>query len=104
MTPAVTDPAGSAIIGVCITNIENISNDNICFVYPNSSTNEFTIQNNSAQLFHFSLYNSLGEKLIDKTFANKTSTINISAFASDIYFYRVRNDEQVIKSGKIIKP
>lgn len=84
--------------------IENLnSNENLVSVFPNPSNNILSIENNSTKMFQFTLYNSLGEKLIDKILPNKTSTINLSAFANDIYFYKVSNDKQEIKSGKIIK-
>lgn len=81
---------------------ENISLHNIN-IFPNPSVNILNIQNNSMQSILFSLYNSLGEKLIEKIFTNETSTINLSAYSNGIYFYRVSNDKHLITSGKIIK-
>jgi hypothetical protein len=72
-------------------------------IYPNPSNAGLTIQNNSGQQFQFTLYNSSGEKVIDKILAGKTNLINLSAYSKDIYFYRAGNDVQLIKSGMLIK-
>lgn len=72
-------------------------------VFPNPSNNILNIQNNSTQTIQFTLYNSLGEKLIDKILTDKASTINLSSYSNDIYFYRVYNDKHLMTSGKIIK-
>jgi len=86
------------------TGIGNLnSNENLVYVFPNPSNNILNIQNNSAQQVQFTLYNYLGEKIIDKTLTEKTSTINLSAYSNDIYFYRVNNDKHLMTSGKIIK-
>lgn len=103
-TPTVTDPAGFAIVGPCsTTDVEIISDNNIYLMYPNPSNNELTIQINATQQFQFILFNSVGEKLIDKILTTQTSTINLSSYSNNIYFYELRNDKKLIKSGKIIK-
>ncbi len=73
-------------------------------LYPNPFNNELNIQIYSTQVFKFTLYNSLGEKIIDKTLKNKFNTIDLSAYTNDIYFYKLSSAEKhLIKSGKLIK-
>lgn len=72
-------------------------------IFPNPSSNELNIQNNSSQLIQFTLYNSLGGKIIDKILMNSTNAINLSEYSSGVYFYKVSNAYQEIKCGKIIK-
>ena len=85
-----------------ITNL-NTSED-VVSVFPNPSGNELNIQINSTQIFQFTLYNSLGEKIIDKNLKSKTSTIDLSVYSNDIYFYKLSSaDKHLIKSGKLIK-
>ena len=73
-------------------------------IYPNPSNHELNIQINSTQVFQFTLYNSLGEKIINKTLRNKLNTIDLSAYSNDIYFYKLTSaDNHLIKSGKLIK-
>lgn len=83
--------------------ISKPNSENEILLYPNPAYNVLHIQNNSTQLVLFTLYNPLGEKLIDQIVANKTSTINLSAYANGIYFYNLSYDKERIKSGKIIK-
>ena len=82
---------------------ENNLNNPELEIYPNPAFSLLNIQNNSAQLFQFTLYNSLGEKIITKSLTNKTSIIDLSDYSDGIYFYKLISDKQLIKSGKIIK-
>jgi len=82
---------------------ENNFSENDFIVYPNPFNGELTIQINSTQVFQFTLYNSLGDKIIDKSLTKKNSTIDLSAYSNGIYFYKLTSDKQLIKSGKIIK-
>ena len=79
------------------------SEQSTLIVFPNPANNELNIQINSIQTFHFTLYNSLGEKIIEQTLNNKSSTINLSAYSKGIYFYKMISDKSIIKTGKIIK-
>lgn len=80
----------------------NTSNPN-WIVFPNPSNNILNIQNNSGQKFQFTLYNSLGEKIIETILADKLNTIDLSSFTNGIYFYYAITTEQKITTGKIIK-
>jgi photosystem II stability/assembly factor-like uncharacterized protein len=72
-------------------------------VFPNPSTNNVTIKINAEPQMKFILYNSLGEKQIEKTLTSPTNNINMSAYSNDIYYYVLSNENSIIKSGKIIK-
>lgn len=72
-------------------------------IFPNPTNGIFNIQNNSDQLLQFTLYNSLGEKIISQAFRNETSMIDLSAYPISIYFYRLTSDKYTLKTGKIIK-
>ncbi len=85
-----------------ITGINDASTENVVSIFPNPSNNELTIQNNTSQQFQFILYNSIGEKIVDKNLVDKTSTINISAYSKGIYFYRLSNSMQLLMSEKLI--
>lgn len=82
---------------------EQILTNNEIVLYPNPSKDEITIQNNSAQQFLVTLYNVLGEKIMEKMISSQINTIDLSNFSDNIYFYKVRNGNHEIKSGKIIK-
>lgn len=74
-----------------------------CSVFPNPCDNELNIQNNSTQQIQFTLYNLLGQKLMEKFLTDKISTINISALSNGLYFYQVSDEHNLIINGKIIK-
>lgn len=87
-----------------ITGIENgYLSDDLVSVFPNPSTNDVTFKINAEQQVKFTLYNSLGERQIEKTLTSPTNNINLSAYSSDIYYYTLSNEKRIIKSGKIIK-
>ena len=72
-------------------------------LYPNPTVSNVTIQNNSTQTLQLSLYNSLGQKILYQILTNETSTIDMSSYSNEIYFYTLTIDTNIIKSGKIIK-
>ncbi len=85
------------------TGLHENENNPCCTVFPNPFGNEIIIQNNSSQPIQFTLYNSIGENIIDKILSAKTNTINLTAFSNGVYFYRLSHENEIIKSGNIIK-
>jgi len=85
------------------TGVSEIEENEKINIYPNPVSSEMNIENNSGHPIHFILYNSLSEKLIEKILTSKTSKINLSAYSTDIYFYKVSSNMQLFKSGTIIK-
>jgi len=71
-------------------------------VYPNPFTNQFTVQLSDNGQTTILLYNFVGQQLWQQTFTNST-TINTEQLADGIYFYELRNDKGVIKTGKVVK-
>lgn len=78
-------------------------NENLFSVFPNPSSSELTIQNNSGRQFQFALYNSLGKKVFDEMLMGETNTIELSSYTNDIYFYKVSNGKKQIQCGNIVK-
>ena len=78
-------------------------NESQVLVFPNPTAGELNIQITSTQEFQFTLYNSLGEKIIEKTFSGKSNTFNLSAYSNGIYFYKIISEKNIIKTGKVIK-
>ena len=71
-------------------------------IYPNPFSTQLTFQlaiNNQTTI---SLYNFLGQQLLQQKFINST-IINTEQFPSGIYFYELRNSEAIIKTGKLVK-
>jgi hypothetical protein len=87
------------IVGVSEVDLQN----SLVNIYPNPIVSNLTIQNKSNQKMQLSLYNSSGQKVLDQILTNETSTIDISTYSNEIYFYTLTIDTNIIKSGKFIK-
>jgi uncharacterized repeat protein (TIGR03803 family) len=92
------------------TGIKSISQKgNEVNVFPNPSNGVFTFQASSQWLIansRIEVYNVLGEKIMNETLrqAKGDNTIDLSAQASGIYFYRIVSEKgDAIGSGKLIK-
>jgi len=84
--------------------VEDLGIDGVSInVYPNPTTSELTIQTNSPKPLQFTLFNCLGEQVLCKQLPNKASMVSIDAYPSDIYFYKLSLNKQVLKSGKVVK-
>ena len=77
--------------------IENKLTNNL---YPNPATNQFTINNTNAD--NFSLYNSLGAKVMDQEINSNQTTINRGRLSNGLYFYTLNKKGALIESGKVL--
>jgi hypothetical protein len=68
--------------------------------YPNPATNQFTINNTNAD--NFSLYNSLGAKVMDQEINSNQTTINRGRLSNGLYFYTLNKKGALIESGKVL--
>jgi hypothetical protein len=77
----------------------------MCTVYPNPATDllflEIEIADNE-NLF-FQLYDMLGKLLVSKKLVDIRTTIPMANLAPATYFLKVRNNQRVVKTFKIIK-
>ena len=84
------------------TNIkEQIANAEIKF-YPNPVTEKLNIAINDNELSEIILHDILSRTLLQRKFTNSIS-INTEQLTKGIYLYEVRNRNEVIKKGKIVK-
>ncbi|HLG35056.1 MAG TPA: T9SS type A sorting domain-containing protein [Bacteroidia bacterium] len=72
-------------------------------LYPNPSTGELNVQNNTTRLLEFSIQNSLGEKVFDQVLCNRSNVLDISFLSGGIYFYKAITHTNKQVTGKIIK-
>ncbi|HNS13186.1 MAG TPA: T9SS type A sorting domain-containing protein [Bacteroidia bacterium] len=84
-------------------NVKELSTTIRPLVYPNPAINELFIQNNSAVPIHFSLYNSIGEIVFEKTLIDHRSIINVLDYPKGLYFYILKSETEPMKSGSIYK-
>lgn len=82
--------------------IEANEEDNLPIPYPNPFSSQLTISLADNEQTTVSLYNFLGQQILQQTFTNST-TINTEQFANGIYFYELRNDKGRVANGKVIR-
>lgn len=71
-------------------------------IYPIPFGENLHIECHNEGLFEFLLYDASGKKLFSKSFSKK-EIIRTSELASGVYFYKIIQANQVLKSAKIVK-
>ncbi len=71
-------------------------------LYPNPFNDKLNILTNENGSFEFILYDILSRKILQQVFTNSI-TLNTEQLAKGIYIYEVRNKNEVIRSGKVVK-
>jgi uncharacterized delta-60 repeat protein len=72
-------------------------------IYPNPSNGYFNIKiDNLIGTENIEVYSVLGQKIYSKSIVENKSTIDVSNQPKGIYFYKISNNNNVIKSGKLI--
>jgi len=71
-------------------------------VFPNPFYNHLIFQFANNEQTTVTLYDLMGKQVLHQTFTN-TTVINTETFSGNIYFYEVRNNNGIHKTGMIIK-
>jgi PKD repeat protein len=71
-------------------------------ISPNPFSSQLSFKTSSNEPTTVSLYNFLGQQVLQQTFTN-TTTLNTSHMPDGIYFYELRSSKVVIASGKVVK-
>jgi hypothetical protein len=71
-------------------------------LFPNPFSNQLTFKLADNEPTTVSLYDFLGQQILQHTFTNST-TINTAQMQSGIYFYELRNSKGTLKTGKVVK-
>lgn len=88
-------------LSTAIGQVDNIANH--ILVYPIPTQNHLIINFDFAETLHLSIFNAVGEKVIDKSISQQTK-IDISSQAKGLYFYTIKTTEgKVLKQGKLLK-
>lgn len=86
---------------VATTNVENENKE--IKIYPNPTTNNFTIQNASSNSV-VNIFDMQGSKVLNKKLTLNIENISIEQFSNGIYFYQiVDNKGSILGQGKVIK-
>ena len=73
-----------------------------CILYPNPFIDKFNIVAKESGQFEIILWDILSRKLIQQTFT-ESATLNTEQLANGIYIFEVRNKNETILTGKVIK-
>lgn len=75
-------------------------------LFPNPTSDKITLDFSSNQKgkHWISVFNLSGEEILSRSIMERQEEIDLSHFAAGVYFYRIMNNQnEIIKSGKIIK-
>jgi photosystem II stability/assembly factor-like uncharacterized protein len=86
--------------GVSINSID--SQPTFISVFPNPSNNSLNLQTNSVNSFQFTLYNSDGKTILEKSIKGSDTKIDISACSSGMYYYNLVFADGKRKTGKVV--
>ncbi len=88
------------------TSVSNILANNSVSVYPNPVATELQVstafENNIRINSRIELYDAVGKKVNEFKLDDAITTLNLSAYANGIHFYRILNNGMVISNGKFI--
>jgi hypothetical protein len=85
-----------------ITGVDNQIFSKNLKVFPNPFYNHLTFQFANDEQTTVTLYDLMGKHVLHQTFTN-TIIINTEPLSGNIYFYEVRNNNGINKTGMIIK-
>jgi len=84
------------------TGINDTKQNEETSLFPNPFSNQLTFSLADNEPTTISLYDFLGQQILQQTFTNST-TIKTEQLADDIYFYELRNNKGTLKTGKVVK-
>lgn len=71
-------------------------------LFPNPFSNQLTFSLADNEQITVSLYDFLGQQVLQQTFTNST-TINTAQLADGVYYYELRSNKGTLKTGKLVK-
>lgn len=102
----VTDASGcatqtSACVSFATGILPHSANDEI-LIYPNPATNYVNIIVMGSQ-FNYTLYNSIGQLIVENKNVQDVSNINLAGFAKGIYLIVIEGDNKVVRKKLVIE-
>ncbi len=86
----------------CATSINAINKDVSVKIYPNPFANTLNITVSNNELSEIILFDITSRILMTDKFLSSVS-LNTEKLVNGIYFYEIRNEDEVIRKGKIVK-
>jgi hypothetical protein len=84
---------------------EQYTNEKNVQIYPNPTTSWFTVNINTgiAQVYFVSVFDLTGKCIISETTIKNTFDLDMSNFSTGLYSIQIRNENEIIHIGKIVK-
>lgn len=89
-------------VTLCTTSSNDVAANKLFDINPNPFDEELNISSGLPQRAELTLFNVLGEQLMHADILGNTK-VNTTDLQSGIYFYLVRDEENVLQVGKLIK-
>ena len=86
------------------TDVTSLTSENVTFFYPNPFSNSATLQisNGIITEYNFKIYDIYGKEVRNQEVRSEKTEILKNELSDGIYFYMVKNNQQIIASGKIV--
>jgi polyhydroxybutyrate depolymerase len=86
-----------------LTPTKNVVTENPDFtIFPNPSQGFFTLNNQSDAKAKLLIYNSIGELIKETSVVSPTLNFSLENEPKGIYFYQIRNENSLLKTGKLV--
>ncbi|MFZ4740999.1 MAG: T9SS type A sorting domain-containing protein [Bacteroidales bacterium] len=82
--------------------INEVEKENVK-VFPNPATNSITFNTGMYKDFILTIFNAIGQTVMQKQLATSITTLNIQSFQQGMYYYQLINDKGKVISGKFVK-
>lgn len=86
---------------ICVTSIADNASSSSIKVYPNPNNGIFFVNSNN-NISSIEIFNTLGEKIHTANINSNNAKIDLSEFNTGIYFYTLRGNNEIIKTGKVL--
>jgi hypothetical protein len=86
-----------------VTNVKEDINPDCIQLFPNPASNTITFNIGIYKDFIVTIFNSIGQTVLQKNLITSNTTLNIQSFQQGMYYYQVTNDKGKVISGKFVK-
>ncbi|MCO6500492.1 MAG: endo-1,4-beta-xylanase [Vicingus serpentipes] len=78
------------------------NNQETIICYPNPATTQITMESKEKEPLHLSMYNTIGELVIEEQLNIGINKIELNSLPKGMYFYNIKNTLKVVQTGKLI--
>ena len=103
----VTTCSSSAVVTVNVstcTGIDELAANNVT-IYPNPNNGiiNITLSSELSKNSTLEIYDAIGKLIVTEYLSSELNTLNISNLSNGIYSFRVLNNNNMVKYGKLVK-